>query len=151
MTSPAISSERSFQVRIAAWGRGEDRAALRDIRRRVFIEEQHVPESLEWDEWDAVSLHILAETESGGAIGTGRLLPDGHIGRMAVLPSWRQRGVGLAVLSALMAAARERGDLTVKLHAQVHALRFYEKAGFVAEGPVFDDAGIPHRAMSCRL
>ncbi len=117
----------------------------------MFIEEQRVPESLEWDEFDAVSLHLLAETEAGMVIATGRLLPDGHIGRMAVLPEWRRRGVGYAVLLVLIEAARARGDQSVRLHAQVHALGFYGKAGFVAEGPVFDDAGIPHRTMSCRL
>lgn len=138
-------------VRRVNWDGGMDNAALRDIRRRVFIEEQRVPESLEWDEFDAVSQHLLAETETGIAIATGRLLPDGHIGRMAVLPEWRRRGVGYAVLLVLIEAARARGDQSVRLHAQVHALGFYGKAGFVAEGPVFDDAGIPHRTMSCRL
>lgn len=138
-------------VRRVNWDGGMDNASLRDIRRRVFIEEQRVPESLEWDEFDAVSLHLLAETESGIAIATGRLLPDGHIGRMAVLPEWRRRGVGYAVLLVLIEAALARGDQSVRLHAQVHALGFYGKAGFVAEGPVFDDAGIPHRTMSYRL
>jgi predicted GNAT family N-acyltransferase len=145
------STVNGIVVRGVNWDGGMDNASLRDIRRRVFIEEQRVPESLEWDEFDAVSLHSLAETEAGIAIATGRLLPDGHIGRMAVLPEWRRRGVGYAVLLALMAAARARGDQSVRLHAQVHALGFYRKAGFVADGPVFDDAGIPHRTMSCRL
>lgn len=138
-------------VRHADWQHQADLDRLRVIRRRVFIDEQQVPESLEWDEFDAISLHVLAETASGVAVATGRLLPDGHIGRMAVLPEWRGRGVGLAVLQRLLTAARQRGDHSVRLNAQTHALGFYEKAGFVAEGPVFDDAGIPHRSMSCRL
>ena len=145
------STVNGIVVRRVNWDGGMDNAALRDIRRRVFIEEQRVPESLEWDEFDAVSQHLLAETETGIAIATGRLLPDGHIGRMAVLPEWRRRGVGYAVLLVLIEAARARGDQSVRLHAQVHALGFYGKAGFVAEGPVFDDAGIPHRTMSCKL
>jgi predicted GNAT family N-acyltransferase len=145
------STVNGIVVRGVNWDGGMDNASLRDIRRRVFIEEQRVPESLEWDEFDAVSQHLLAETETGIAIATGRLLPDGHIGRMAVLPEWRRRGVGYAVLLVLIEAARARGDQSVRLHAQVHALGFYGKAGFVAEGPVFDDAGIPHRTMSCRL
>jgi len=138
-------------VRPADWQHQPDIDLLRAIRRRVFIEEQEVPESLEWDEFDAVSLHVLAETVSGEAVATGRLLPDWHIGRMAVLREWRRRGVGLTVLQTLLAAAKQRGDRIVRLNAQTHALGFYEKAGFVAEGPVFDDAGIPHRTMSRRL
>lgn len=138
-------------VRRVSWSDDRDNSILRAIRRRVFIEEQEVPESLEWDEFDAVSLHVLAETVSGEAVATGRLLPDWHIGRMAVLREWRRRGVGLTVLQTLLAAAKQRGDRIVRLNAQTHALGFYEKAGFLAEGPVFDDAGIPHRTMSRRL
>ncbi|HMZ77178.1 MAG TPA: GNAT family N-acetyltransferase, partial [Rhodocyclaceae bacterium] len=77
----------------------------------------------------------------------GRLLPDGHVGRMAVLPAWRGRGVGRAVLTALMAEARRRGLSRLVLHAQTHAEGFYAGFGFVAEGEVFDDAGLPHRTM----
>jgi predicted GNAT family N-acyltransferase len=80
-------------------------------------------------------------------LGTGRLLPDGHIGRMAVLRQARGAGVGSALLRALMQAARARGDREVMLSAQTHALPFYERFGFVAEGEAYDDAGIPHRVM----
>lgn len=123
---------------------------LARVRRRVFIEEQGVPEALEWDEWDAPSLHALVR-DTGEPVATGRLLPDGRIGRMAVLPAWRGRGVGAAVLHRLIDAARARGVGEVVLSAQVQAMPFYAQAGFVAEGPEYDDAGIPHRTMRLRL
>lgn len=121
---------------------------LAAIRRMVFVDEQKVPEALEWDGLDPECVHVLAAAASGMPIGTGRLLPDGHIGRMAVLKDWRGRGVGGALLAALIEAAREAGHARAQLNAQVHALGFYARYGFVAEGPVFDDAGIPHRAMT---
>lgn len=117
------------------------------IRHAVFVEEQGVPVEIELDEWDAVSLHAIARDRQGRAIGTGRLLPDGHIGRMAVLKAARGAGAGTAILLALMDAARQRGDREVVLNAQTHAAPFYRRLGFVEEGDVFDDAGIPHVAM----
>ena len=129
-----------------------DQHALRALRTRVFIEEQQVPPSLEWDDLvDAACWHVLARDADGQPIGCGRLLPDGVIGRMAVLPQARRRGVGAALLEALLQAARERGHGVVTLSAQVHALGFYAKAGFIAAGEVYPDAGIPHRAMSLVL
>lgn len=121
--------------------------ALEVIRREVFIVEQQVPEEMEWDADDATSLHALALLD-GHPVGCGRLLPDGHIGRMAVRAPFRSTGVGRALLQALLAEARRRGMHEVVLHAQMHALRFYEAQGFVADGPVFDEAGIAHRRMS---
>jgi predicted GNAT family N-acyltransferase len=138
-----------FRLRPAAWPR--DAALLQGVRRRVFIEEQGVPEALEWDEWDAGALHVLALDGAGLAIGTGRLLPDGHVGRMAVLREWRGRGVGGALLDALLEAARVRGLREAVLNAQTHALGFYAGRGFVAEGEEFPDAGIAHRRMRLRL
>lgn len=126
------------------------RAGAASVRREVFIVEQAVPEALEWDEHDAASLHALAENDDGEVLGTGRLLPDGHIGRMAVRRPWRGRGVGAAILDALVARALSRGDAEIALSAQVRAIGFYERFGFVAEGPEFDDAGIPHRRMVLR-
>jgi predicted GNAT family N-acyltransferase len=123
---------------------------LEAIRREVFIVEQQVPEEMEWDADDATSVHALALLD-GQPVGCGRLLPDGHIGRMAVRASYRSRGVGRALLQALLAEARRRGMREVVLHAQTHALRFYEVQGFVADGPEFDEAGIPHRRMSQAL
>ena len=116
------------------------------IRLAVFVEEQGVPPELEMDEMDERCLHALA-FQDDAAVGTGRLLPDGHIGRMAVLAAWRGRGIGGALLQRLIGAARERGDPEVALSAQVHALGFYRAHGFQAQGEVYDEAGIPHQAM----
>jgi predicted GNAT family N-acyltransferase len=125
-------------------------AEAKRIRFVVFVEEQGVPTELEMDEHDARSLHALAYRD-GRAIGTGRLLPDGHIGRMAVLKEWRGCGAGRALLRELIGAARARGDKEVLLSAQVHALGFYRAEGFEPEGAVYEEAGIPHQAMRMRL
>ena len=138
----------NYRVRPARWP--EDREALRLVRETVFVREQKVPVELEWDGMDQKCLHMLAEDGQGNPIGTGRLLPDGHIGRMAVLREWRGRGVGSALLRALMEAGRQRGFEKMILAAQIQAMPFYEKAGFVAQGGIFDDAGIPHRNMVWR-
>lgn len=119
----------------------------RAVRYQVFIIGQNIPVELEWDEMDAVSLHAVAYDESGHAIGTARLLPDHHIGRMAVLAAMRGQGVGGMLLQTMMAAARERGAPEVVLNAQVTAMPFYRRHGFVEEGNEFDDAGIPHKLM----
>ena len=105
---------------------------------------------MELDGHDATCVHVIARAD-GQAVGTGRLLQDGHIGRMAVLKGWRGRGVGAAMLKVLMAAARERGDKQVVLSAQTHALGFYRKHGFVSEGSEYPDCGIPHQDMRKRL
>ncbi len=117
------------------------------VRYAVFVEEQKVPADIELDEFDPLSLHALAIDRQGRVVGTGRLLPDGHIGRMAVLREARGRGVGSALLQALMQAARARGDREIALSAQTHAIPFYVRFGFIAEGGEYDDAGIPHRRM----
>jgi predicted GNAT family N-acyltransferase len=126
-------------------------AALHAIRRTVFVEEQCVPEALEWDDFDARCQHVLAYSPQRTAIGTGRLLPDGHIGRMAVLKAWRGRGVGRAMLVFLLGLARQKGFDAVRLHAQTHALGFYARHGFTVVGDEFMEAGIPHRAMVLQL
>jgi len=125
-------------------------AEAKRIRVTVFVEEQGVPAELEMDENDAASLHALAYAD-GRAIGTGRLLPDGHIGRMAVLKEWRGRGAGRSLLRRLIDAARQRGHREVALSAQVHALEFYRAEGFEPEGAIYEEAGIPHQAMRLRL
>jgi len=140
-----MGEKRKFRVREASWS--ADREALQDLRYRVFVIEQKVPVELEWEEADASCLHALALDESATPVGTGRLLADGQIGRMAVLPAWRHCGVGGAILDFLLDQARQR-QMTVFLNAQTHALGFYERHGFVAEGDVFMDAGIPHRRMT---
>jgi predicted GNAT family N-acyltransferase len=142
-------AEPAIEVRLGAWIDLRDEAA--PIRYAVFVDEQKVPAEIELDDWDALSLHALALDAQGRVLGTGRLLPDGHIGRMAVLQSARGQGVGSALLRALLQAARARGDREVVLSAQTHAMPFYEKAGFIAEGDEYDDAGIPHRQMRRRM
>ena len=141
--------EAGFAIRLVSWD--EARESLVGVRREVFIVEQNVPEVLEWDAEDAVSLHALAVSTSGEAIGTARLLPDGHIGRMAVLFAWRGQGVGSALLSSMIESARAHGHATARLNAQVQALPFYRRFGFEAQGELFLDAGMAHRAMTLRL
>ena len=117
------------------------------IRYQVFVIEQKIPAELEWDAMDAQCLHALAYDEHGKALGTGRLLPDAHIGRMAVLAEARGTGVGSKILHALMEQAKARGEPAVRLNAQQSAEKFYLKDGFVREGEVFEEAGIPHVSM----
>jgi len=125
-------------------------AEAKRIRFTVFVEEQGVPPELEMDDQDAHCIHAIAYAE-GKAVGTGRLLPDGHIGRMAVLKDARGRGAGRALLRALIDAARRRGDREVALSAQVHALGFYRAEGFEPVGTVYEEASIPHQAMRLKL
>lgn len=117
------------------------------IRFEVFVEEQKVPAELEMDDMDAVCLHAVAYDAAGTPIGTGRLLPDGHIGRMAVRKGARGTGVGGALLQTLMAQAMARGDREVVLSSQRHAAPFYQRHGFTVEGGEFFEAGISHINM----
>jgi len=132
--------------------------ALREI---VFIEEQSVPESMERDEDDATALHVLAMA-GGHAVGTGRLVvlsaPPagevgkwGRIGRMAVLQAHRRSGVGSKLLATLEAEARKRNIDGIMLHAQLSAMDFYKRHGYVPNGAVFEEAGMPHLEMKRRL
>ncbi|MFZ3041307.1 MAG: GNAT family N-acetyltransferase [Thiobacillus sp.] len=138
-----------FRILLTDWA--HERARLFHVRRAVFIDEQGVPEALEWDVDDAGAVQLLAVDDQGEAIGCARLLPDGHIGRMAVLPAWRGRGVGRALLAAALDAARARGHALAQVSAQTHAADFYVRAGFVALGDEYDEAGISHVAMQKRL
>lgn len=138
-----------FNVRPVNWL--ASREQLRAVRHAVFVEEQNVPEELEWDDVDEGAYHVLATSRDGEPIGTGRINLDGRIGRMAVAKWWRGRGVGRAILDALVALARKEGLDRVYLHAQTHAIPFYAKHGFISDGAEFDEAGIPHRAMNLKL
>ena len=134
-----------FGVVAGSWSElGE---SARQVREAVFISEQKVPRELEMDEHDASSRHVVARDADGGAIGTGRLLGDGHIGRMAVLADWRGKGVGRALLERLLEDAAAKQMQHLALHAQTQASGFYRCFGFVEEGPEFIEAGIPHRVM----
>ncbi len=135
----------TYTIRPATWQ--QDERALRQIRQQVFIEEQNVPTELEWDGEDETAFHLLAEDSEGNPIGTARILPDGHIGRVAVLASWREQGIGTALMEHMLAEAENRHFKNIFLDAQVDAISFYEKLGFQAEGKTFLDAGILHRHM----
>ncbi|MET7442199.1 GNAT family N-acetyltransferase [Streptomyces sp. NPDC004082] len=138
-----------------------DREACFAVRKEVFVVEQGVPQDVEYDAYDAGgALHVLAVRDDGVPLGTGRLLYGeeaaartggdpavGSLGRLAVKREARGLGVGAALVRAIEDAARGRGLAAVDLHAQTHALGFYERLGYVAYGPEFPDAGIPHRSM----
>ena len=138
-----------FRVRRVDWR--EACATLTRIRTTVFVGEQNVPPELEMDGRDGDCTHALAETAAGEPVGTGRLMPDGRIGRMAVLAAWRGRGIGAAMLAALMDEARRQGFRETYLHAQTHARDFYARHGYVVEGDEYLEAGIPHVGMRARL
>jgi predicted GNAT family N-acyltransferase len=151
-------STHAYVVRVAE--DPADREACFTVRKEVFVGEQGVPEDIEYDAYDAVAVHVLAVREDGVPLGTGRLLHGeaatgktggdvtvGSLGRLAVTQAARGLGVGAALVRAVEDAARARGLVAVDLHAQTHALGFYERLGYVAYGPEFPDAGIPHRAM----
>ncbi|MBD0708518.1 MULTISPECIES: GNAT family N-acetyltransferase [unclassified Streptomyces] len=138
----------------------EDREACFAVRREVFVEEQGVPTEMEYDDCDATALHVLAVGADGRPLGTGRLLfgadaadrtgadaSVGSLGRLAVSRAARGLGVGAALVRGIEEAARAQGLTAVDLHAQTHALGFYERLGYEAYGPEFPDAGMPHRAM----
>ena len=127
-----------------------DRGDLERIRRLVFIEEQRIPESDEWDGEEAASVHVLARLNRD-PVGTGRLNPAGKIGRIAVIAGHRNRGIGTRILLRLLHEARRLGIREPHLHAQVQAVPFYEKLGFACRGLEFDEAGIPHVRMSLVL
>ena len=138
-----------FHVHLADWHADHD--ALRAVRDPVFLEEQRVPPEIESDALDPDCRHVLARDDAGRPIGTARLAPDGRIGRMAVLSDWRGRGVGAAMLHTLLDLARDLRHASVELHAQVDAIGFYQRHGFIAAGEEFIEAGIRHRHMRLAL
>ena len=122
-------------------------AELRSVRDDVFVGEQGVPVAIEHDALDPLCTHVLACLLDGSPVGTARLTPDRKIGRMAVRAAWRGRGIGDALLRALLDEARKRGWPEVRLHAQVGAIGFYDRHGFQPEGARLMEAGIEHQAM----
>lgn len=135
-------------ILIKSWQDAEREAY--SIRRRVFIEEQGVPSEMELDEGDAIARHALAYKDSE-CVGTARLvvLPwnSGRIGRMAVLPQYRKQGIGSQLLHALIEQGKSQGISQFDMHAQLSATAFYERYGFIAQGNIYDEAGIAHRDM----
>ena len=131
-------------VKAVSWQNEEK--SLRHIRTLVFIEEQHVPVELEWDEYDDTCIHVLA-INNNVALATGRLLETGQIGRMAVLKPYRKQGVGSKMLEQLLSTAESKNMNSVFLYSQIDAIGFYKRFGFEEEGAIFDDAGIPHKKM----
>lgn len=134
-----------FTVEIAHYE--NDLPDLRRVRERVFVEEQQVPPEIELDALDPQCRHVLARDLQGAPIGTGRLTPQRTIGRLAVLPEWRGKGVGEALLQALVDLARSLGYPQLELHSQVPAIGFYEKYAFEPVGEEYLEAGIAHRTM----
>lgn len=135
-------------VRVVDWQRN---AALREIRHAVFVQEQQVPIELEWDEYDSVATHFMLmledEQQPATAIGTARLLPEGSIGRVAILPPYRGLGYGRVLMLEVMAHAQQQGMSRLTLSAQTHALDFYLRLGFRICSGEYMDAGIPHQDM----
>ncbi len=140
--------KHNIKIRIANWD--SDKDSLARIRRRVFIEEQNVPEDMEWDEHDDSATHFLASLDNR-VIATARLKTDGQIGRMAVLAEYRNKGIGSKLLQFILLTARQQQLKKAYLHAQVSAVPFYKKHGFTTHSHVFYEANIPHQVMSKKL
>jgi predicted GNAT family N-acyltransferase len=138
-----------FTVSLVSWHDGEP--LLKAVREEVFMREQGVPAELEWDGLDESCRHALALSHQGDAIGCGRMLANGHIGRIAVLPQWRKQKVGTAIMEALLAFASTQGYKRVDVDAQTYAVPFYRQFEFVEKGKTFMDAGLPHIKMFLKL
>ena len=138
------TSLENIQIICTDWK--QHQKELKQIRSKVFIEEQHVPENLEWDEFDDQSSHFLVLYDQH-AIATARLKPDGQLGRMAVLKEYRNKGIGSKLLSTALLHAEDNGYNMIYLHAQEQAINFYKKFNFSINGPKFYDANILHQAM----
>lgn len=139
---------RDIVILIKPWREAEQEAY--SIRKRVFIDEQGVPESMEIDDFDPIAQHALAYLRDD-CIATARLIAlseqEGQIGRMAVLPANRRQGIGGQLLSALLGSSKTHGFTQLKLHAELSAIPFYAQFGFIAQGDIYDEAGIAHRDM----
>ncbi len=134
----------NITIKVVDWSKAK--SDLSNIRRLVFIEEQNVPEEMEWDEFDKTSTHFLV-TLNDQPIACARLKADGQIGRMAVLPEYRNQGFGSKLLQFVLAEANTQKSYHVYIHAQISAVPFYEKLGFITRGDIFHEANIPHREM----
>ena len=132
----------------AQWA--DDSDTLMQLRTRVFVEEQNVSAALEIDGKDSECQHVKAIVD-GLVIGTGRLLPNGFIGRMCVLAEYRNRNIGTMMLENLVQQALDSGHQKVLLNAQSYIIPFYQKFGFRVDSEEFIEAGILHRRMVLNL
>ena len=143
------------EIRIVTATTDDELAEAMAIRFIVFVDEQKVPTDLEPDEFDAAAQHLLAIDPDGAAIATARIVDKGEgkgkIGRVAVLSAWRGHGIGSALMKHVLTEMKRRGFRLAFLDSQLYVIPFYERLGFIAEGPVFDDAGIDHRRMTLLL
>ena len=137
-----------IQVEVVSWNLHKE--TLRSLRGKVFIEEQGVPQEIEWDGADDTATHFLL-TRNTVALACGRMLPDGKVGRMAVLREHRGQGLGHKLLASMVEYARLHGMTRLYLHAQEHAINFYLDAGFFPYGERFEEAGIAHAAMELQI
>jgi predicted GNAT family N-acyltransferase len=138
-----------YHITKAKWP--EDAELLRKLREQVFVIGQRVDPHIEWDGKDKDCSHVLILDKQQQAIATGRLEPSGKLGRIAVIMTWRGKGLGSIVVNQLIEFAKEQGRESLYLNSQSHALEFYEKFGFIPKGHVFMEAGIPHQRMELDL
>jgi len=138
-----------FTVSLVNWHDGEP--LLKSIRDTVFIREGGASPELEWDGKDASCRHALALSLQGDAIGCGRMMPDGHIGHIAVLQQWRKQKVGTAIVEALLEYARTHDYPQISVDAQPKYIPFYRNNGFVEQGEAFMDAGVQRVKMALKL
>ena len=140
-----MDSPENLQISLADWERNS--AAIRGVRNTVFSAEQGISETLDFDGRDQECVHVLAQIGESEIVGTARMLPDGHVGRIAVHKQWRGQGVGTQLVEYLAAVARDRSFAEIYLHSQVQAAEFYSGLRFVARGETFMEAGIEHVLM----
>jgi len=144
-----------FYIKEVTWASHE--AELRLIREQVFIVEQHVPEWVEWDIYDANAIHLLAYDGKNQPIGCARILEAGRVGetcrvgRMGVFKAWRGNGVGQALLDGAITILKNKNYKQVTLSAQTHAVKFYQKAGFSITSEAYIDVNIWHVDMQLAL
>lgn len=139
----------TLEVSLADWA--SDQAAIRAVRNRVFSDEQGIDQALDFDGRDRECVQVLARLGDGRVVGTARMLPDGHVGRIAVLEGWRGRGVGTRLVECLTRVARARGFDEIYLHSQSQAAGFYARLGYETRGEPFTEAGIEHVMMVRKL
>jgi len=140
-----MDSPDTLKVALADWE--TDSAAIRAVRNTVFSDEQGISEALDFDGRDNECVQVLARVGDGEIVGTARMLPDGHVGRIAVHERWRGRGVGTRLVECLTEVARDRGFTEIYLHSQAQAADFYTRLGYETRGDTFMEAGIEHVLM----